>query len=279
VEVLLDREHLLVGRVGAFRPRLRELLDPWIEDVLAGEAGPLPVLQGRQVVDPFELFGRGDDHAGADRVFEPGVESAVHERLAAGRIPGDVTEVARGDLFGRLRHRERVRGVEVREDREGVRLRLGVRGRCVAGRLRQDRRDRQGLAIGSGGIAAAPSFAVELIQGVHPQVLRVGRLDLEQVSDGFVVRELRMDRDERIQPRALVARGREVDERSRAEPGSRPGTRTAAAITANATGLEPRTECRDAAVLEPDHTGPHWRTRRRPSANTTASAAASRMIA
>ena len=62
-------------------------------------------------------------------------------------------------------------------------------------------------------------------------------------------------------------------------PGSRPGTSTAAAITANATGLEPRTEAPRRRVLEPDHTGPHWRTRRTPSANTTASAAASSTIA
>jgi hypothetical protein len=66
---------------------------------------------------------------------------------------------------------------------------------------------------------------------------------------------------------------------SERNPGSRPGTSTAAAITANATGLEPRTDVPRRRVLEPDHTGPHWRTRRTPSANTTASAAASSTIA
>ena len=73
-------------------------------------------------------------------------------------------------------------------------------------------------SFGSVGVAAPPLLAVELVQREQAPVLRVGCLDLEQVPDRLVVGELRVDRDERIQAGALVARGREVDERSRAEP-------------------------------------------------------------
>ena len=57
-------------------------------------------------------------------------------------------------------------------------------------------------------------------------------------------------------PRRRRSRSRRADP---AEPRSRPGTSTAAAITANATGLEPRTMVPRRLVLEPDHR-PHWRT-------------------
>ena len=96
--------------------------------------------------------------------------------------------------------------VEVVEDREGVRLGLGVRGRAVRLALQEHGRDRHGLpGPAPSGVATPPLLAVELVQRVQPPVLGIGRLDLEQV-DGLVTGELRVDRDERVQRRSVTRR-------------------------------------------------------------------------
>ena len=281
MEVLLDREDLLVVRDGAVGPPSSDLLDRGIEDVIAGEAGPLTVLQVGEVADSFKLLGRGDDDAGADRVLEPGVEPTFHECLAARWIPGDVAQVAGRDLLGRLRHRERVRRVEVREDREGVWLGLGVRGRGIArtAAAAPSEPSRSGpLRIRSGRCCAIlrrrtrPRCSMRRYWGSGVWTSNRSRTGASSVSCAWI--EMNGSRPAPSSP--AVEKSTSGPERN---PGSRPGTSTAAAITANATGLEPRTEEPRRRVLEPDHTGPHWRTRRRPSANTTASAAASSTIA
>ena len=184
VEMPLDREDLVVVRGRAGRPILRDLADLRIEHVVTREIGPVSVLQGGEVDDLIELLGRRHDDAGGDPVLEPRVEP-VHECLAPARVPRHVAEVPGGDRLRRLRHRERVGGTEVvGEDPERERSRPGVRRGGVSRRLRQDRRDRHGLAAHrSVRVAAPPLLTVELVERRQPPVLRVGGLDLEQVAD------------------------------------------------------------------------------------------------